>query len=264
MGTRRSLVVGHRPRRACCARPRRVSPFAARFAAADDATGPAPVVELPNRAGLVQVRGPRRLRHRRARRSTRSAEQMAKLRARFPFELVITVGDNIYGGERPQDMRRKFEDPVQAAARRRREVLRLARQPRRPRAAPLQAVQHGRPDVLHLQGAEAGRAVLRARDRLPRRRNRWRGSRRSCRARARTGRSPTSTIRSTRRARRHGSHPDLARGARAAVPEGRRQRGVHRPRSLLRADQAAEGHRLLRRRVGRQAAARRHRPRRAA
>jgi predicted MPP superfamily phosphohydrolase len=39
------------------------------------------------------------------------AEQMAKLRARFPFELVITVGDNIYGGERPQDMRRKFEEP---------------------------------------------------------------------------------------------------------------------------------------------------------
>jgi hypothetical protein len=39
------------------------------------------------------------------------AAQMASLRARFPFELVITVGDNIYGGERPQDMRRKFEEP---------------------------------------------------------------------------------------------------------------------------------------------------------
>ncbi len=39
------------------------------------------------------------------------AEQMAKLRATFPFELVITVGDNIYGGERPQDMKRKFEEP---------------------------------------------------------------------------------------------------------------------------------------------------------
>jgi 3',5'-cyclic AMP phosphodiesterase CpdA len=38
-------------------------------------------------------------------------EQMARLRSRFPFELVITVGDNIYGGERPQDMKRKFEDP---------------------------------------------------------------------------------------------------------------------------------------------------------
>ena len=41
-------------------------------------------------------------------------EQMAKLRERFPFELVITVGDNIYGGERPQDMKRKFEDPYRA------------------------------------------------------------------------------------------------------------------------------------------------------
>ena len=39
------------------------------------------------------------------------AEQMEKLRARFPFELVITVGDNIYGSERPQDMKKKFEDP---------------------------------------------------------------------------------------------------------------------------------------------------------
>jgi hypothetical protein len=38
-------------------------------------------------------------------------EQMAKLRERFPFELVVTVGDNIYGGERPQDMKRKFEEP---------------------------------------------------------------------------------------------------------------------------------------------------------
>ena len=28
------------------------------------------------------------------------AEQMAKLHERFPFELVILVGDNIYGGER--------------------------------------------------------------------------------------------------------------------------------------------------------------------
>ena len=39
------------------------------------------------------------------------AAVMAKTHARFPYELVITVGDNIYGGERPQDMKRKFEDP---------------------------------------------------------------------------------------------------------------------------------------------------------
>ena len=39
------------------------------------------------------------------------AQQMVKLRSTFPFELVITVGDNIYGGERPQDLKRKFEVP---------------------------------------------------------------------------------------------------------------------------------------------------------
>ena len=39
------------------------------------------------------------------------AQQMAALRGRFSFELVITVGDNIYGGEGPEDLKRKFEDP---------------------------------------------------------------------------------------------------------------------------------------------------------
>jgi hypothetical protein len=39
------------------------------------------------------------------------ADQMAKLHARFPFELVILVGDNLYGGERASDFRRKFEIP---------------------------------------------------------------------------------------------------------------------------------------------------------
>jgi hypothetical protein len=37
--------------------------------------------------------------------------QMAAVRARFPVELVITVGDNIYGRERPQAFKRRFEDP---------------------------------------------------------------------------------------------------------------------------------------------------------
>jgi 3',5'-cyclic AMP phosphodiesterase CpdA len=38
-------------------------------------------------------------------------EQMAKLRERFPYELVVTVGDNLYGSERPQDFVTKFERP---------------------------------------------------------------------------------------------------------------------------------------------------------
>ena len=39
------------------------------------------------------------------------AEQMAKLHARFEFQIVVMVGDNLYGSERPQDFRKKFEVP---------------------------------------------------------------------------------------------------------------------------------------------------------
>lgn len=41
----------------------------------------------------------------------RLAERMATVHERFPFELVVLVGDNIYGSDRPQDFKRKFEDP---------------------------------------------------------------------------------------------------------------------------------------------------------
>jgi hypothetical protein len=39
------------------------------------------------------------------------AAEMARVRQRFPFEFVITVGDNIYGSERPQDFAKKFDIP---------------------------------------------------------------------------------------------------------------------------------------------------------
>ncbi len=39
------------------------------------------------------------------------AEQMAKLHQSFKYELVVLVGDNLYGSERPQDFRKKFELP---------------------------------------------------------------------------------------------------------------------------------------------------------
>ena len=39
------------------------------------------------------------------------AAQMARVHQSFKFELVILVGDNLYGSERPQDFRRKFEQP---------------------------------------------------------------------------------------------------------------------------------------------------------
>ena len=60
---------------------------------------------------------------------------MAKLHERFPFELVITVGDNIYGGTAAAGLRQEVRGAVQGAAQTRREVLRVARQPRLARAA---------------------------------------------------------------------------------------------------------------------------------
>jgi hypothetical protein len=39
------------------------------------------------------------------------AAEMARVHQRFPYELVITVGDNIYGSRRPQELVRKFEIP---------------------------------------------------------------------------------------------------------------------------------------------------------
>ena len=39
------------------------------------------------------------------------AKQMAAWRTRFPFEFVLMMGDNLYGSERPKDYQRKFEIP---------------------------------------------------------------------------------------------------------------------------------------------------------
>lgn len=40
-----------------------------------------------------------------------TATRMAETHSTFPFEIVLTVGDNLYGSERPQDFRTKFEVP---------------------------------------------------------------------------------------------------------------------------------------------------------
>ena len=39
------------------------------------------------------------------------AAEMARFREGFNFDIVITVGDNLYGSERPQDFKLKFEVP---------------------------------------------------------------------------------------------------------------------------------------------------------
>ncbi|MGH9311101.1 MAG: metallophosphoesterase [Vicinamibacterales bacterium] len=74
------------------------------------ATRAAPPVPLPNQQGSLKfgVMGDFGTG---SREQYQMAEQMAKLHSRFPFELMLTVGDNIYGSERPQDFVRKFETP---------------------------------------------------------------------------------------------------------------------------------------------------------
>jgi hypothetical protein len=45
---------------------------------------------------------------------TETAAEMASIHDRFPFEFVLMLGDNIYGGKTPEDFKRKFEDPYRA------------------------------------------------------------------------------------------------------------------------------------------------------
>jgi 3',5'-cyclic AMP phosphodiesterase CpdA len=39
------------------------------------------------------------------------ATRLAEVRAKFPFDLVVMLGDNMYGGQKPKDYKKKFEDP---------------------------------------------------------------------------------------------------------------------------------------------------------
>ena len=42
------------------------------------------------------------------------AATMARVHQQFKFTLMLLVGDNLYGSERPQDFKKKFEDPYKA------------------------------------------------------------------------------------------------------------------------------------------------------
>jgi predicted MPP superfamily phosphohydrolase len=83
----------------------------ARQARAPAAQPPAEqIVSLPNRKGSLKfaVLGDFGTG---ARDQYQTAERMALVQKQFPFELVLLVGDNLYGSERPQDFRQKFEIP---------------------------------------------------------------------------------------------------------------------------------------------------------
>src|SRR5260221_14390555 len=42
------------------------------------------------------------------------AQQMVRQRAKFPFDFVLMLGDNIYGRDTAADFRRKFENPYKS------------------------------------------------------------------------------------------------------------------------------------------------------
>jgi len=65
-----------------------------------------PVVSLPNKDGSFKfsVLGDFGT-------GSQLAEQMVKLHGRFKYDTVVLVGDNLYGSERPQDFKVKFELP---------------------------------------------------------------------------------------------------------------------------------------------------------
>ena len=79
-------------------------------APADAAVAPAQEIQLPNKPDSLKFAvigdngdGEQR--------QYDVAKQMAAWHQRFPFELVVMMGDNIYGSERPQDFVTKFEAP---------------------------------------------------------------------------------------------------------------------------------------------------------
>ena len=42
------------------------------------------------------------------------AALLARYREKFPFDIVLMLGDNMYGGEKPKDFTKKFEVPYKA------------------------------------------------------------------------------------------------------------------------------------------------------
>jgi predicted MPP superfamily phosphohydrolase len=83
---------------------------AADAAAAPAAAAASPPIALPNRTGSLKfaVLGDFGTG---GRPEYELADQMARLISRFKLDLVVLVGDNLYGSERPQDFERKFEIP---------------------------------------------------------------------------------------------------------------------------------------------------------
>ena len=184
------------------------------------------------------------------------ANELASWRTRYPFEFVVMMGDNLYGGESPKDFDKKFTIPYKSlldagvkfyAALGNHDDAALQRN--------YKPFNMNGERFYSFQAAD-WRAVLCARQQL-------RGQVAARLARQAAGGErlgmedhvlPSPAVFIGRDARLGRT---AARTARAGVPQVRRERRAHGPRALLRAHQAAEGYRVLHRRVVRQAPERR-------
>src|SRR5947207_2001883 len=99
----------------CCATaapagPAWMIPSEAPGASSHSAIAPAQAIQLPNTPDSLKfaVMGDN---GNGEKRQYDVAQQMAAWHERFPYELVLMMGDNIYGSERPQDFVQKFEAP---------------------------------------------------------------------------------------------------------------------------------------------------------
>jgi hypothetical protein len=91
-----------------------IAVFSAPAGLGQDTAAPAPVrLTLPNKAGSLKffVLGDFGTGNRP---QYELGARMAEVQRQFAASLVITVGDNLYGRERPQDFRSKFEEPYRA------------------------------------------------------------------------------------------------------------------------------------------------------
>ena len=96
------------------------------------------------------------------------AQRMVDLYKTFPFQMVALVGDNLYRLRASARLQEEVRGSLQTAPRRRREVLRVAREPRRARAAVLSSSSTWTASSTTVQGAETGCEVHRAGKQLPR------------------------------------------------------------------------------------------------
>ena len=170
---------------------------------------------------------------------------MSAWQRQFPFDTVIMLGDNIYGGQGPRDFVDKFENPykplLDAGVKFYAALGNHDSQTNR-----FYKPWNMNGERYYTFSKKNVKFFVLDSDYMDPKQLQWIDNRAEERPRRLEDRLLPPPAVLQRRPPRLGSRP--AGDARAAVREVRRQRGLFRPRPHLRTDQAAEGDLLLRRR----------------